>query len=158
VQPIVRYDLGDRLRFVPGHCACGSSLPRIEVQGRCDDVLTFTDRSGRAVHLSPLALTTVLEDEAGAFDFLLRQCGARSLRLTLHASGDGPVATRAAAALRGLLRRCDVADVRIDVRCAPREPERGRGGKRPRVLREATQALKPSKTTSARQRAPRARA
>jgi len=158
VQPIVRYDLGDRLRFVPGHCACGSSLPRIEVQGRCDDVLTFTDRRGRAVHLSPLVLTTVLEDEAGAFDFLLRQCSARALRLTLHASGDGPVATRAAAALRGLLRRSDVADVRVDVRCVPREPERGRSGKRPRVLHEATRALKPSKTTSARKRAPRARA
>ena len=53
VQPIVRYDLGDRVRAATARCACGSPLPAIQVEGRCDDVVAFTaprrhDRAARA--------------------------------------------------------------------------------------------------------------
>ena len=36
VQPLIRYDLGDRVRLLPTACACGSSRPLIEVEGRVD--------------------------------------------------------------------------------------------------------------------------
>jgi phenylacetate-coenzyme A ligase PaaK-like adenylate-forming protein len=137
VQPIIRWDLGDRMRFVPGPCACGGGLPRIEVQGRSGDVLTFDGRDGRAVHLSPLALTTVLEDEAGVFDFQLRQRGNQSLHLTLHAPCDAKAAARAGAALRGLLARSGVKVARVNVRRDARAAARGRSGKQPRVIRAA---------------------
>jgi phenylacetate-CoA ligase len=158
VQPIIRYDLGDRVRFVPQGCDCGSSLPVIEVQGRCDDVLSLADGHGRAVHVAPLALTTVLEDEAGVFDFQLRQQGAQALRLDLFgpAGDDG---SRAASALRDYLGGVGLGGVRIDVH---REPccTRGRSGKQRRIVGEgrlSAASVRRSRAVAARP-APRATA
>jgi phenylacetate-CoA ligase len=133
VQPIIRYDLGDRVRFVPGACGCGSSLPVIDVQGRADDVLTLEDSQGHAVHLAPLALTTVLEDEAGVFDFQLAQRGPHSLRLDVY--GGGPHAG-AAAALRKFLREQGLGTTRVQSHSDAHEAERGRSGKQRRVVCE----------------------
>lgn len=131
VQPIIRYDLGDRVRFVPGACPCGSSLPVIEVQGRSDDVLTLDDGLGQAVHLAPLALTTVLEDEAGVFDFQLLQHGPRCLRLALRADDDG---RRAGDVLRGFLHERGLEGTRVEVHHGARPAARGRSGKQCRVV------------------------
>ena len=79
VQPLIRYDLGDQLTVFPMRCDCGSPLPLIEVRGRRDDALVMTGRQGQPVTLLPLALTTVLEDDAGAFDFQLIQRDAQTL-------------------------------------------------------------------------------
>jgi phenylacetate-CoA ligase len=133
VQPVIRYDLGDSVRFVPGACACGSALPVIEVQGRADDVLTLEDAQGQAVHLAPLALTTVLEDEAGVFDFQLAQRGPHSLRLDVY--GGGPHAA-AAAALRKFLREQGLGTTRLQSHSDAHEAERGRSGKQRRVVSE----------------------
>lgn len=45
----------------------------IDVDGRCDDPLVTAGSGNCAVALVPLALTTVIEDEAGVFDFRLCQ-------------------------------------------------------------------------------------
>lgn len=134
VQPIVRYDLGDRVRIVPGGCDCGSSLPVIEVQGRCDDVLTLADARGRHVHLSPLALTSVLEDDAGVFDFQLQGAGPRALRLTVREPGAGG---RAAEALRLFLGSRGLTGLRIEVTERTGRLPCGASGKRVRVLAAA---------------------
>ncbi|MBL8344230.1 MAG: AMP-binding protein [Rubrivivax sp.] len=92
VQPILRFDIGDRIVLggaADARCPCGSALPVIEVQGRRDDTLFVPGRAGRPVPLLPLALTTVLEDEAGAYDFQLQQTAPDALRLCL-----GPGAAR----------------------------------------------------------------
>jgi phenylacetate-CoA ligase len=137
VQPILRYELGDRVRFVPGGCECGSTLPVIEVEGRCDDVLTLADGHGRAVHLAPLALTTVLEDEAGVFDFRLRQQGPDSLQLELgaHESADAVTRERAAQALRRFLRAQGLGAVHLALRRSTAAAARGRSGKHCRIVR-----------------------
>lgn len=45
VQPLIRYEVGDRLAMATGPCGCGSRLPRIErIGGRAGDV--FWVRSG----------------------------------------------------------------------------------------------------------------
>jgi len=135
VQPIIRYDLGDRVRFVPGTCACGSALPVIEVQGRSDDVLTLDDDHGHPVHLAPLALTTVLEDEAGVFDFQLLQRGAHDLRLNLFSCADaGQACQRAGRALRDFLRERGLGSTRVEVRRAARPAARARSGKQSRIV------------------------
>lgn len=138
VQPILRYDLGDRVRFVPGGCACGSTMPVIEVEGRCDDVLSLADGRGHAVHLAPLALATVLEDEAGVFDFRLRQCGPRALQLELGRRQDAQAATRehAASALRRYLRTQGLGAVRLAVQHGTAAAALGRSGKQCRIVRE----------------------
>jgi len=100
VQPLLRYDLGDQVTVRPQPCACGSPLPVIEVRGRCDESLVMAGRHGQPVTLLPMALTTVLEDEAGVFDFQLRRRDAHTLVLRLPLQG-----AEAAAAMA----RCRVA-------------------------------------------------
>lgn len=142
VQPILRYELGDRVRFVPGTCECGSTLPVIEVEGRCDDVLTLADGHGHAVHLAPLALCTVLEDEAGVFDFRLRQQGPRTLQLELgaHDGADAATRERAAQALRRYLRAQGLGAVRLTVQRGT-AAARGRSGKQCRIVRSGLDEL-----------------
>lgn len=152
VQPVIRCDLGDRVRFMPGSCSCGSALPVIEVQGRADDVLTLEASDGHEVHLAPLALTTVLEDEAGVFDFQLCQRGPHSLRLDVY--GGGPHAG-AAAALRKFLREQGLGTTRVHSHSDAHAAERGRSGKQRRVVAEhaaaaADEAASPGQRAAAR--------
>lgn len=41
VQPLIRYNLGDRVQMDAGPCACGSPFPTLRVEGRSGDVLSF---------------------------------------------------------------------------------------------------------------------
>lgn len=96
VQPLIRFDIGDRIVLhdaASAPCRCGCALPVVQVQGRRDDTLLVSGKGGQRVPLLPLALTTVLEDEAGAFDFQLQQTAPDALRLVL-----GPNAARGARA------------------------------------------------------------
>ena len=128
VQPLIRYDLGDSITLIDGACECGSALPAIRVEGRCDDVVTLTDASGRSVKLLPLALTTVLEDAAGLFRFQLFQVGASVLilRIAPEASGSD-VARRSRRALDGFLRTQGLPNVRVEVETAPLQPHSATG-------------------------------
>jgi phenylacetate-CoA ligase len=131
VQPLIRYELGDRVRAHPHPCRCGSPLPVIEVQGRCDDLLALRGDGGEVVRLAPLALTTVLEDDAGVFDFQLVQEGPRALRL--HLDADQAAATRARTALRAFLQDQGLASVSVAAERGGERP-RGRTGKFQRVV------------------------
>jgi phenylacetate-coenzyme A ligase PaaK-like adenylate-forming protein len=132
VQPLIRYDLGDRVTLHAAPCACGRRLPVIEVQGRSDDTL----RLGVPPHaVLPLALSTVLEDEAGLFDFQLVQQGPCELQLNTALSGSDAERTlrRARVALAAFLAQQGVPRVQIRCRCG--EPGlRGRSGKVQRVV------------------------
>jgi phenylacetate-coenzyme A ligase PaaK-like adenylate-forming protein len=135
VQPLIRYDLGDSVRFAAEPCACGSPLPVIEVCGRHDDPLVMQDDAGRRVTWLPLALSTRLEEEAGVFDFQLMQRGPRTLALRVGASGeDAAIAlARCSKALHALARR----DGLHGLRCIeePGKPlVRGSSGKVQRVV------------------------
>jgi phenylacetate-coenzyme A ligase PaaK-like adenylate-forming protein len=134
IQPLIRYDLGDQLRIRAGACPCGSALPAIDVRGRSDDILRLV-QGRQQVALSPLALCTVLEDDAGLFDFQLVQRGPHQLELTTRLRG--PAARhgldRGRAALQGFLADRGAPGVVIRCRCA--EPIRQRAsGKIKRVL------------------------
>ncbi|HVO87687.1 MAG TPA: phenylacetate--CoA ligase family protein [Casimicrobiaceae bacterium] len=94
VQPIVRYDLGDAVLMKATPCECGNPLPAMRVQGRCDEVVTLAGRDGRAVHLIPLALTTVIEDAIDLHRFqIVRQA---SDRLALRFDADDAARKRVA--------------------------------------------------------------
>jgi phenylacetate-coenzyme A ligase PaaK-like adenylate-forming protein len=134
VQPVIRYDLGDRVRLDGERCRCGSPLPVIEVEGRVDDELILQSPQGGDVRLLPLALTTVLEDEAGVFDFQLVQQGPSDLLLRLGPAVDGgtQALNRSYEALSGFLRQQGLAGVRLQARLEP--GQRGRSGKVPRIV------------------------
>lgn len=137
VQPLIRYDLGDRITLHSGTCSCGSALPRVEVRGRVDDSVVLRDRSGRKVRLLPLALTTVLEEGAGLYDFRVVQQGDHGLLLQVG-PGDAEgaaMAARGRAALASYLRAQGLANVTIECRSGERG-SCGRSGKLPRVVAE----------------------
>lgn len=137
VQPLIRYELGDCVRQDPAVCPCGSALPVIEVEGRNDDALRLGRPGARAVYVPPLAVSTVLEDYAGLFDFQLVQQGPCELLLRTGLQGKEADAglRRGRAALSAFLQRQGAAGVHI--RCKSGEREcRGASGKVQRVLVE----------------------
>jgi phenylacetate-CoA ligase len=138
-QPLIRYDLGDQVTFSPEPCTCGSALPVIDVQGRRDDPLVMAGAQGDTVTLLPLALTTVLEDDAGVFDFQLRQQDARTLELTLPLEGQAcaDAMQRCRTALDEFAEAQGLAPIQLIEQSGQPVP-RGRSGKAQRVIRLQT--------------------
>jgi phenylacetate-CoA ligase len=132
-QPVIRYDLGDRVRLRCERCACGSPMPVIEVEGRADDMLVLRDDAGHTARLLPLALSTVLEDDAGVFDFQIVQRGDRALQLTVGGGASATTVQHARAALGAYLRCQGLSKVRIEA-CRRAAGVRGRSGKVQRVV------------------------
>lgn len=135
VQPLIRYDLGDQVTVHQERCECGSSLPVIEVRGRRDDPLVMAGRDGQSVTLLPLALTTVLEDDAGVFDFQLRQQDDHTLVLRLELNGEPAetVVTRCRAALAHFAEVQGLAPLDVIAELGQAVP-RGRSGKAQRIV------------------------
>jgi phenylacetate-coenzyme A ligase PaaK-like adenylate-forming protein len=102
VQPIIRYDLGDSVIASPDRCACGSSLPAIRAEGRRDDVLVLRARDGSVVRLSPLALTTVIEDAVACHRFQLVQTAPDRISVRLGVDDPGARSAEWDAAARAL--------------------------------------------------------
>ena len=145
-QPLIRYDLGDRITVSPQRCSCGSVLPVIDVQGRCDDVLVLTGPQGRPVTLLPLALTTVLEDEARLIDYQLLQRDAHTLllRVTLPPDAASQALNHACTLLRAWCHRQGLPNLQLIGEVGPLLP-RGRSGKVQRVVACATAPARKSR-------------
>ncbi|MGB7423112.1 MAG: AMP-binding protein [Comamonas sp.] len=135
VQPLIRYDLGDRIALHGDPCPCGMPTAWLEVDGRSDDLLTLYDTRRRAVWLSPLALTTVLEDGAGIFTFRLEQTGDAALLLNVAEGGtaDRAAQARIRAVFKRYLQEQGLGNVTVKIVCGV-PPAPGPGGKMRRVI------------------------
>lgn len=135
VQPLIRYDIGDSIAMVHEPCACGSSLPVIDVQGRQDDALAMADTDGRLVAVLPLALMTAIEDDAAVFDFQIHQRDAQTLVLRLPPDYPESAAAirRCRQALRKLCAAQGLAPIRL-VGQTGRTFDKGRSGKVRRII------------------------
>jgi len=135
VQPIIRYDLGDRVRMHEGRCACGSPLPAMQVEGRSDDVVTVHAADGRPVRLVPLALTTIVEDAALVHRFQIVQSAPDRLELRLMAIDRARAGAAAITALREYLDHHGLANVKVHLARGEPQPEpEERGGKLRQVV------------------------
>lgn len=139
VAPIVRYRLGDSVRLDTEPCACGNPHPTLQVQGRCDDVLQLDGGSAGMVTLSPLALTSALEEQAGVYRFQLVQTGPRAVELRLEAS-ERVHAARARSVLLRYLRERGLP--RVSVQASAEPPVVEASGKLRRVRLAATGAAR----------------
>lgn len=116
LQPVIRYDLGDRLVARPDPCPCGSPLPAVQVEGRTNDVLLFRTPAGALVPVLPLAITSVF-DETAVGRYQLVQTDENTLSIRLDRQDDArawqtiETGVRAFLAARGL---AHVAVVRDD--------------------------------------------
>jgi phenylacetate-coenzyme A ligase PaaK-like adenylate-forming protein len=139
VQPIIRYDLGDSIIMRPEPCRCGSPLPAMEVEGRCDDVVSLSRADGSVVNLVPLALTTIVEEAAAVHHFQIVQQGPEclSLRLTpCSRTRRQRVWHAAESALQSYLAAQSLDNVRIVLDRDPPLPD-ARSGKLREVVVEA---------------------
>ena len=131
VQPIIRYDVGDRVLMKPEPCGCGNPAPALRVQGRASDVLAFPDDDGRGlVAVPPLALGTVIDRVPGVELFQVVQTAPAGLRVRLlPAAGEDPEQVWAAAlsAVTDLLGDLGLGHVAVER--APEAPQQSTGGK-----------------------------
>ncbi|CAH0351750.1 phenylacetate--CoA ligase family protein [Aquabacterium sp. CECT 9606] len=134
IQPIIRYDLGDRVSIASMPCECGSVLPVIEVQGRSGDVLFLGDRSGRTP-VSALALSTVVETIEELVDFQLIQTSSNELELNTELGGPlvNEALRRAKSVLESYLKSQNLGRIRVCCH-AERPSARGRNGKVNRII------------------------
>lgn len=116
VQPIIRYALGDSVTVAADPCPCGNPRQSIQVEGRCDDTLCLQGEGGRLVHVSPMALTTAVEEGADVHRFQLRQTAGNALELRLdlvHESAPRAKQQLAMQALRRFMREQGLAHVQV---------------------------------------------
>lgn len=139
IQPVIRYDLGDRLTIDPDPCTCGSPLPAVHVEGRTDDVLTFDGPDGERVRVLPLAVGSVVEETPGVQRFQLVQTAPARLTLRLDVAPDADrerVWSDAESRLADFLRTQGAGVVGID-----RDPRAPSPDPRSGKLRQVSSAL-----------------
>ena len=132
IQPLIRYDLGDEVTMIDTPCGCGSRFPVIAVEGRTDEALVFPLAGGGTTTVVPLALTTVLEDDAHVHNFQITQTAPRKLQIRL--GGDEQASAREVRrALDSYFDALGIGAVSIDI--ARRPPARDQvSGKLRRVI------------------------
>ena len=148
VQPVIRYDLGDRVTRAPGPCACGNPAPAIRVEGRAATAVALRDARGATVHLAPLALETAVEQATGALRFQIAQTAPDRLVVRLDALGGAApraAAGRAAArALREYLGAQSLANVHVALGREPPRPDPRSGKLKSVVVEEPCRTRAPA--------------
>lgn len=89
VQPIIRYELGDTITVGEGPCPCGSSLARVQVEGRRDEILYLQAPSGKAVPLLSIPLACAVGQTPGVRRCQVIQTGPTTLRVRLEVVPEG---------------------------------------------------------------------
>ncbi len=85
VQPIIRYNLGDRITLRSDACPCGNPFPAIRVEGRTDEILHLQAETRMDVPVLPLALWAVIKETAGVQRFQIVQTGPAEIKIRLQA-------------------------------------------------------------------------
>lgn len=89
IQPLIRYELTDRVIMSSEPCKCGRPFPVVQVEGRTDDILKFSASNGQIVHILPLALKTIVEEIPRVRRFQLIQTAPDQLTVRLEVD-EGP--------------------------------------------------------------------
>lgn len=81
-QPIIRFEITDRIIMHNEPCTCGKTSPWLEIEGRTDEILRFETKQG-SVKILPLALYAILKEIHGVERFQLIQHEENRLELRL---------------------------------------------------------------------------
>lgn len=84
LQPLLRYDIGDRLTPKDGPCPCGNPLPAVKIEGRTDDILVLRSAQGKGIPLMPKAIGAVIEESAGLQKYQLIQTAPDHLAIRVE--------------------------------------------------------------------------
>lgn len=116
-QPVIRYDLGDSITIYPDACSCGSPLPSIKVEGRQDEMLSFSAPHGGSIHLLPMAIATIVEETPGVHRYQIIKSAPNAVTLRLEpnrASVEDEVWGLACSRLAEYLQKQGLPNVRIE--------------------------------------------
>lgn len=135
VQPMIRYELPDRLVMAAGDCGCGNRLPLIErVEGRLSEELEFRGGGGTyLLQVSPVCGVMCLLPEVLAWR--VRQLAPDALQAEWVRAPGAPAADTAERLAAGFRRIGMPGWVRFSVRELAEIPPDLRTGKAPRFLR-----------------------
>ena len=81
ICPIIRFEITDRVVLHNEPCACGNTRPWLTLEGRTDDILTFSN----GVKIAPLSLYAILKEVHEIERFQLVQMEGNELELRLIA-------------------------------------------------------------------------
>lgn len=126
VQPLVRYDLSDSVTLDASPCPCGCGRPSVRIEGRRDDVLLLrrTGQGKGEVRILPLAIETVIEEQAGVYRFQLMQTAPDAMSLRIEVADDAERAkafTRVKRVLARYLKAQGAAPVALSLDLLPPE-------------------------------------
>ena len=82
ICPIIRFEITDRVVMHGEPCGCGNPRPWLTLEGRSDDILTFSGD----VRIPPLSLYAVMKEIKGIERFQVIHRGNDRLELRLHAA------------------------------------------------------------------------
>ena len=114
-QPMIRYEVTDRIILHREPCPCGNPSPWLEIEGRNDDVLTFSE-DGKEIRVPPLAIYAKLKEvhELRRFQLLKFPQNRVELRLEPGSGIDKAEAfEKASEALRELLAVYGISHVTV---------------------------------------------
>ena len=138
-QPLIRYELSDRLRLAAEPCRCGRPFALVDsIEGRTEDVLQLPAATGGAVTVHPLVFHRVM-DTAPASGWQIVQ-EADGLTVLLSGVRDGFADATLADALRQALIVQGVIAPPITVRRVPTIPQTA-AGKAPLIKANPSQSL-----------------
>jgi len=79
IQPFIRYELTDRIILHGERCSCGRNTYWLEIEGRTDDILSFSN----GVNIAPMSLYKILEEVKTIRRFQLVQRSENKLELRI---------------------------------------------------------------------------
>lgn len=82
ICPIIRFEIADRVILNNEPCKCGNNKPWLTLEGRTDDILTFSN----GVRIAPLSLYAVIKEVKGVERFQLIQTEQNTLELRIVAT------------------------------------------------------------------------
>ena len=136
-QPFIRYEVTDRVILHNEPCACGNPSPWMELEGRNDDVITFTE-NGKEVRVPPLAVYATLKEVHCLKRFQLVVRAENRIELRLEAANGiskEDAFVQADSALRAFFQQYGIHNV--DITLSPDSPRRHPGsGKFKHVINE----------------------
>lgn len=109
IQPIIRYELMDRIIVHNEKCKCGRSSCWLEIEGRTDDILEFEN----GVLIAPMSFYKILEEIKEIVRFQLIQKSHQKLELRIVSDMKEVAFEKAQKVLKEYLNEKNVYDVEI---------------------------------------------
>ncbi|MDO4489002.1 MAG: phenylacetate--CoA ligase family protein [Eubacteriales bacterium] len=136
LQPVIRYEVTDRVRLHNEGCGCGNPSPWIEIEGRTDDIVRLLE-DGREIKVAPLAVYACLKavHEIRRFQVIVKEGNVLELRLIpFEGSSREDVFEKAREELIKFFKEHGVVHIQIEL--SSREPAALKNGKFKHVVSE----------------------